>query len=208
MAKKITLYRDTGAWQSLIVRNKVQDVPTTATDRSFVIQPVGGGYCTVLLHKLRIESSLVSGYVLIGVVDSLPIQDVDILLGNELTDMYYQNDPHKSVVVGDSLVLADIVIYTNIMPACVTTRSMSKASKRNIDEIDLGDTFEGRILQSGDIDPKSDIICDYQALSNTLPNGDKSSTSTCDGLIAESVSWSKDIVVARHKKDDKSLQNV
>ena len=146
--RSVALFRDTGAWQSLITREAVKHPELSETGRSVVIQTVGGEYCTLPLHRFQIQSQFVTGEVLLGVIDRLPMAGTDILLGNDLTDSCCHSSRTKTLEVrnrpeeNDST--GDIAVY----PACVTTRSMSKGVMRQpVEEIDLMDSCFDRMVE-------------------------------------------------------------
>ena len=81
---EIKILRDTGATQSLMVKNDMPRESETATGERVVIQGVGGNVVSVPLHQISLDSEIVCGTVIVGVVDSLPMQGISMLLGNDL----------------------------------------------------------------------------------------------------------------------------
>lgn len=83
---KIKILRDTGATQSLIVEEDMPRGSETATFERVVIQGVESGFVSVPLHQTSLDSDIVCGTIVIGIVDSLPMKGISMLLGNDLAD--------------------------------------------------------------------------------------------------------------------------
>ena len=81
---EIKILRDTGATQSLMVKDDMPRESETATGERVVIQGVGGNVVSVPLYQISLDSEIVCGTVIVGVVDSLPMQGISMLLGNDL----------------------------------------------------------------------------------------------------------------------------
>ncbi|XP_062887897.1 phosphatidylserine decarboxylase proenzyme, mitochondrial isoform X1 [Mobula hypostoma] len=81
----VRIWRDTGACQSLILKSVLDFSSETQTGKVRVIKGIGKGTEAVPLHQIHLKSDLVSGPVMIGVRPELPMKDVEVLLGNELT---------------------------------------------------------------------------------------------------------------------------
>ena len=83
-ARKVTILRDTGASQSLILDNVLPFGGKSSTGTSVVLQGMEGGYMEVPLHTVDLQSGLVSGRVNLGIRKSLPMEGVSLILGNDL----------------------------------------------------------------------------------------------------------------------------
>lgn len=81
------------------------------------------GTISVPLCKVFLRSELCSGYVTVGVQDSLPIPGVTFLLGNDLAGGKVITDP----IVTPYPSLEDT---TDIFPSCAVTRSMERQLQR------------------------------------------------------------------------------
>ena len=115
---EVSVYSDTGALSSA-----VPYLDSSAT----------GDYAVVsgMTVPLWLDSSFVSGAVVVGVLDRLPIKGVDVLLENDLTDKCYHSGCSTALQVKSSPVVIDrrselFEDSLTVFPACVTTRSMSK----------------------------------------------------------------------------------
>ncbi|KAL2091675.1 hypothetical protein ACEWY4_013938 [Coilia grayii] len=123
----VTILRDTGAAQSLLLAG-VLDLPESSSLRtSVLVEDVGGEYGSVPLHSVFLKSNLVTGFVTVGVMPSLPIKGVGLLLGNDLAGGQVCISP---VVCAAPCVSPEIEAletqFPAVFPACVVTRSMSK----------------------------------------------------------------------------------
>ena len=136
----INILRDTGASQSLLLDGVVETSPETYTGSSVIITGIGGNSFTVPLHKIRLESDLVTGQVDVAVAPVLPVAGVQLLLGNDLAGSKVVTDPivtEKPETPEEEESLDNE--FPDLFPACVVTRAMSK--KKPADEIELGKTF-------------------------------------------------------------------
>ena len=132
----VTILRDTGASQSLMLKSvlpKLSDIPS----KSCVLVKGFGceTYVSIPLHTITMVSDLVSGDVSIGVVSQLPVDGIDMLLGNHLAGAKVIVEPHMSVEPVDSNDNLEYM-FPSAFPSCVVTRSMTKK-----DDIDLNSTF-------------------------------------------------------------------
>ena len=80
----ITILRDTGASQSLILADTLPFSEKTSSGTSVLIQGVQCGFVNVLLHNIYLSSDLVNGLVAVGIRQALPFKAVHLLLGNDL----------------------------------------------------------------------------------------------------------------------------
>ena len=143
----ITILRDTGASQSLILADTLPFSEKTSSGTSVLIQGVECGFVNVPLHNIYLSSDLVKGPVAVGIRQTLPFKGVHLLLGNDLA--------------GDKVVVNPLVTDTPCMdqspdpieqelpdlyPSCAVTRAMAKKAMltENQSDIDLTDSFIGQ----------------------------------------------------------------
>ena len=146
----ITILRDTGASQSLILEGILPLSEKTSIGASVLVQGVECGFVEVPLHSLNLKSDLVSGSVIVGVRPSLPVEGVSFLLGNDLAGGKVTIVPCvvKEPSISNTKSMEEE--FPGLFPACAVTRAMAKKLKENSeDEVDLSDTFLG---QSGAIE--------------------------------------------------------
>ena len=122
----ITILRDTGAAQSILISSCLPEVERAYTGERVLLKDLSG-YPSLPLARISLESNLVSGPVSVGIVDGvLPVKDVHLLLGNDLAGTLVVPNP----IVVDSP-LPDVTLNSEIsipdtLPTCAVTRSQSK----------------------------------------------------------------------------------
>ena len=119
----ITILRDTGASQSLILADTLPFSEKTSSGTSVLIQGVECGFVNVPLNNIYLSSDLVNGPVAVGIRQTLPFKGVNLLLGNDLA--------------GDKVVV---------------TRAMAKKAMltENQSDVDLTDSFIGQSFKKRD----------------------------------------------------------
>ena len=147
----ITILRDTGASQSLILADTLPFSEKTSSGTSVLIQGVECGFVNVPLHNMYLSSDLVNGPVAVGIRQSLPFKGVPLLLGNDLA--------------GDKVVVNPLVTdmpcmdqspdpieqeLPDLYPSCTVTRAMAKKAMltENQSDVDLGQSFKHEITKS------------------------------------------------------------
>ncbi|XP_076030460.1 uncharacterized protein LOC143018764 [Oratosquilla oratoria] len=120
----ISILRDTGAKQSLILNSVLQNLGESYTGYDILIEGVGG-IVKCPLHNVFLRSDLTTGMVKVAVVDSLPIVGISLLLANDIAGSkvispLITNNPKTSVEPSDKL---------QLFPACAVTRSQYKKSE-------------------------------------------------------------------------------
>ncbi|XP_064093712.1 uncharacterized protein LOC135206254 [Macrobrachium nipponense] len=96
----VRIVRDTGSSHSLVVRDAVPGIENCMTQDSVILKSIGG-LTTVPRAKLHVDCNLFTGNTVVGVVDSLPIPNIDFLLGNDIAGARVIPDP---VVVDTPLI--------------------------------------------------------------------------------------------------------
>ncbi|KAJ8346475.1 hypothetical protein SKAU_G00278760 [Synaphobranchus kaupii] len=101
----------------------------SATGDSVLVRGIGSTQLNVPLHCVNLESDLVRGEVVVGVLSVLHVEGVDVILGNDLAGALVWGD--ASVVVTpkptSSGELDDLAKrYPSVFPACAITRAMAK----------------------------------------------------------------------------------
>ena len=105
------------------------------------------------LRSAHILSKCVS--VTIGVRESLPYRDIQLLLGNDLADdRIIANPPIKAKPCVDQICDQREQDDSHLYPDCAITRAMSKKAlelNKDNDEsgVDLSDTFVGQVIKEG-----------------------------------------------------------
>ena len=94
----VTILRDTGASQSLVLADVLPFSTDSATGTSVLLQGVEFGTINVPLHKMTLKCNLVYGPVIVGVRPSLSVQGITVLLGNDLAVGRVLQSPRMSKV--------------------------------------------------------------------------------------------------------------
>ena len=81
---EVSILRDTGASQSLLLRNKLPKRVIEATRETVMIEGIGGKRVKIPLCKITLKSQWKNGPIRVGVVDKLPMKGISLILGNEV----------------------------------------------------------------------------------------------------------------------------
>ena len=81
---EVSILRDTGASQSLLLRNKLPKRVIEATRETVMIEGIGGKRVKIPLCKITLKSQWKDGLIKVGVVDKLPMKGISLILGNEV----------------------------------------------------------------------------------------------------------------------------
>ena len=173
----ISILRDTGASQSLILADTLPFSEKSSSGTSVLIQGVECGFVNVPLHNIYLSSDLVTGPVAVGIRPYLPFKGVHLLLGNDLA--------------GDKVVVNPLLTSTpcvdqppdpieqeipDLYPSCAVTRAMAKKAKLydGMQDINLTDTLIGQCFNkeiSTSLSPsQSDIQTDPSNLRSGSEN--------------------------------------
>ena len=145
-SQKVTILRDTGATQSLMLDSVLPLTENSFTGANVLISGVEMGVLEVPLHEVNIKSSLINGNIVIGMRPSLPVEGISLILGNDLAGERVMVDPRVVEKPRDDEKTERLAEkFPGIFPASVVTRSM-KAKKEAIkvqgkEEIGLSGTF-------------------------------------------------------------------
>lgn len=82
------IHQDTGAWQSLITSKVLEKLKSNKTGQQQVIKTVVDLYPNMPMHRLNLKSKFLTGevHVLLGETDEIPFSNIDVSLGNDLTN--------------------------------------------------------------------------------------------------------------------------
>ena len=81
---EVSILRDTGASQSLLLRNKLPKRVIEATRETVMIEGIGGKRVKIPLCKITLKSQWRNGPIKVGVVEKLPMKGISLILGNEV----------------------------------------------------------------------------------------------------------------------------
>lgn len=80
----VKILRDTGASDSFVLESVLPFSAETDSGNSVLIRGIGLNNLSVPLHKLILDCGLVKGEVVVRVRPLLPIEGIDVILGNNL----------------------------------------------------------------------------------------------------------------------------
>ncbi|XP_071500975.1 uncharacterized protein [Diadema antillarum] len=121
------------------------------TGRKVLIHDVNGGTQAVPLFRVNLDSGLISGEVIVGIVPFLPMDGVSFLLGNDLAEGRVSVLPVVSEVpVYEQETEKLVDEFPEVFPTCAITRFRASEAERERKEsesdISLDDTFFGEEL--------------------------------------------------------------
>jgi len=130
--ESIRIFRDSGAFQSLLLRDALPscDVEETATGEFVLCEGFNGSVSRIPLHTVFIKSNFVTGQVKVGLMSRLPFSGVSMLLGNDLAD----EEVDSSVQVKPSTA-DESSVDSEILPRGAVTRSMAKIAQEEDDSV-------------------------------------------------------------------------
>ena len=127
----VKILRDTGASESFVLESVLPFSAETDSGNSVLIRGIGLNTLSVPLHKLMLDCGLVKGEVVVGVRPSLPIEGIDVILGNNLAGERVWPVVFPSLVVSTKPSFVGIPdesvqSFPEVFSACAVTRSMSR----------------------------------------------------------------------------------
>ena len=81
---EVSILRNTGTSQSLLLRKKLAKGVIEATRETVLIEGIGGKMVKIPLCKITLKSQWKNGPIQVGVVDKLPMKGISLILGNEV----------------------------------------------------------------------------------------------------------------------------
>ena len=130
---EVNMRRDTGSSQTLIQRGVIPLDSDSYTNQDVLVTGVGGKTVSAPLHQVYVCSGLVeSDVVVVGVVDTLPVDGVQVLLGNDLAGSRVQTEPIVSQVPVDS---ESTAMLESTFPECVLACVFTRGEKAKLDSL-------------------------------------------------------------------------
>ncbi len=120
----VRILRDTGAGQSFLMEGLLPLSERTATGTQVLVRGLEMGFTEVPLHRIHLNSKLVSGDVVVGVRAMLPVPGVTFILGNDLAggNVWEKSDGGvPPIVVSAVEKLGGSSDCLNLYPACAIT---------------------------------------------------------------------------------------
>ncbi len=130
----VKILRDTGSSESFILDSKLTFSSESSTGNSVLIQGIGLEIFSAPLHRIQLESELVNGEVEIALRPSLPVEGVDLILGNNLAGNRVWRAVVPPVVKTIPTLSAEADVsaqdFPDVFVSCAVTRAMS--AKKNV----------------------------------------------------------------------------
>jgi len=144
--RKVTVLRDTGASQSLLLEGVVPPEELTPLGENILLKGIGG-YLSVPLYRVHMESNLKTGNVDVGVVKSLPVENVQFLAGNDFAGGQVFPCPRVREHMGP-VELYSAGSADDGPDCCAVTRSQTKKPAGAEAEVSLEGTWFSRMENS------------------------------------------------------------
>ncbi len=155
----VRILRDTGAGQSFLMEGLLPLSERTATGTQVLVRGLEMGCTDVPLHRIHLNSKLVSGDVVVGVRAMLPVPGVTFILGNDLAggNVWEKSDGGvPPIVVSAVEKLGGSSDCLDLYPACAITRAMAEKSVPDETENILCNTF---LVSENFSQPEPSIAC-------------------------------------------------
>lgn len=125
----VRILRDTGSSESFILDSKLNFSPRSSTGKSVLIQGIGLDIFSAPLHRIQLDSELARGEVEIALRPSLPMEGVDMILGNNLAGNRVWGGVIPPVVKANPTLSAEmdksVQDFPDVFVSCAVTRAMS-----------------------------------------------------------------------------------
>ncbi len=136
--RPITILRDTGATQSIILDSVLPFSAVMYTGSDVLVRGIELGCVKLPLHTVCLTSDLVSGVVELGVRSELPVEGVGLVLGNDLAGGKVFSSP-VVVETPEPPIKFDVAsLFPSVFPACAVTRAQSRKFE---DVVNLSESF-------------------------------------------------------------------
>lgn len=136
--KTVTVLRDTGAAQSFISAKVLPFSESSFTGNDVLVRGIEMRCVNVPLHAVYLKTDMVSGLVNLAVREQLPVEGVDLILGNDLAGGAVFPTPIVTLIPDNSQHIGLVQKFPSVFPACAVTRAQAQKFK---EVIDLSDSF-------------------------------------------------------------------
>ncbi|KAK0145216.1 Retrovirus-related Pol polyprotein from transposon 412 [Merluccius polli] len=126
----VNILRDSGALDSFILESVLPFSSDSDTGGWTVVKGMGLNVLTVPIHNVSLSSNLVKGEVSLGVCPELPVEGIQVILGNDLVGAQVWSDSPPSPLVASTTSVGDVSLgnltKSLVDSACVVTRAQSR----------------------------------------------------------------------------------
>nr|XP_054591872.1 uncharacterized protein LOC107373038 [Nothobranchius furzeri] len=178
----VKILRDTGASQTLICKRVLLFSDASSAEFSVLLKGIELGALPSPVHKIQLNSPVISGDVHVALCEELPIKGIDVLLGNDLAG--------GKVIPTPELVEVPVLHEPVIFPVCVVTWSQKKGPDNS------AITLENTLLQPLLYEIK---IAEESPDSDDRVNQEKSDSRDCPAFSD---------TLSSAQKEDESLKNL
>nr|XP_054592949.1 uncharacterized protein LOC129159780 [Nothobranchius furzeri] len=138
--QNVRILRDTGASQTLILSSALPFSASSSRGYAVLLQGIEMKSLPAQVHRVHLECQLVSGCFDVAICDHLPVNGVDVLLGNDVAGGKVL--PLLEVVPQPQAEHVNCAADSHFYPACAVTRSQTQ----NNADIQLSDSVLMRLL--------------------------------------------------------------
>ncbi|KAI2661490.1 Retrovirus-related Pol polyprotein [Labeo rohita] len=124
--RQIRILRDTGASHLFVLRDILPFSAESHTDTDVLVCGFGMGCINVPLHRVYLMSDLVTGLVTLGVCSQLPVDGVDLILGNDLAGGQVFPRPIVIYELYTIKIFEPDAQFISVFPVCAVTRAQSQ----------------------------------------------------------------------------------
>ncbi|XP_039902083.1 uncharacterized protein LOC120742707 [Simochromis diagramma] len=163
--RNVTILRDTGGSQSLILASALAFDEKTASGTDVIVRGVGMTYVPAPLHRIWVQSDLISGVFPVAVCPCFPIDGVDFIMGNDIAGGKVYPTPEVTKTP-DPSPLPDVLNrqHPDVFPVGVLTRSQAH---RRGEVVDLSGSVVGSMLEM-DVMPSEEVGPDAKELAQEV----------------------------------------
>ncbi|CAI5660699.1 unnamed protein product [Oreochromis niloticus] len=164
--RTVTIFRDTGGSQSLILASALAFDEKTASGTDVIVRGVGMTYVPAPLHRIWVQSDLVSGVFPVAVCPCFPIDGVDFIMGNDIAGGKVYPTPEVTKTP-DPSPLSDTLgrQYPDVFPVAVLTWSHAH---RQEEVVDLSESVVGSILEKDVMRSEEEVGPDAKELAQEV----------------------------------------
>lgn len=191
--QEVRVLRDTGAAQSFLLTDVLPLSDQSSCGSSIIVQGIEMGYVTVPLHRVHLQTELVSGFFTVGIRPTLPIGGVAFIMGNDVaggkvTPVLEVVDRPDGGRGPDSLSQS----FPSVFPTCAVTRAQAR---RAGETVELADSVLAPMFITDEIPSfKPDVL-------KVLPTAGKANHKGPDTSLQSKVPVTPEELVAAQRAD-------
>lgn len=135
--RPVRILRDTGGSHSVILASALPFSKQSACGYGAVLRGIEMGYSPTPVHRIHVQSPLVTGFFPVAVCKELPIKGVTFLMGNDIAGG--KVNPVLEVLESPPLI-EDGNVSTELFPSCAITQSQARKVKTADVDVPLFDS--------------------------------------------------------------------